>query len=251
MYGGVFASKIEDWTDTEIVQDCMGVLKRATHRDIPDPVDYCVTRWGKEQYSRMAFTYIPPGVDGPKELDFMSQAIYDPVQPGRPLIMFAGEHTTPYHPSTMHGAFLSGIREAYRYDLYMEPAMNGYMEFQGSEHIYQHTFQMKRVYRNTKHPTIVKRKDDSSDSSKRIKSVGSRETTPNISQEQLSRRQGFGGMTLRKRPKTITSLTPTRVATKNSTKERVVSGTRRSQRSLTSMLASASSPDIRSVPQIR
>jgi hypothetical protein len=258
MYGGAFASKIEDWTDAEIVEDCMGVLRRATHKDIPDPVDYCVTRWGKEQYSRMAFTYIPPGVDGPKELDSMSQAIYDSVQPGRPLIMFAGEHTTPYHPSTMHGAFLSGIREAYRYDLFMEPALNGYMEFQSSEHIYQHTFHMKRVYETATSPK-GKRKVDASGSSKLDTSGGSGWYFP-IPHEKRSRRQGFGGMTLRKRPKIITDLNPTRVTTKTATKDRTKvtpeSGTRRNKRSLAPLnkastaLSFTSSPQAGSVPQI-
>jgi hypothetical protein len=244
MYGGAFASKIEDWTDTEIVEDCMGVLRRATHKDIPDPVDYCVTRWGKEQYSRMAFTYIPPGVDGYHELNSMSQAIYDRARPGRPLIMFAGEHTTPYHPSTMHGAFLSGIREAYRYDLFMEPALNGYLQFQSSEHIYQHTFHMKRVYKSATSPKVQAR-FGTTDSDKLVAVH-----IPNLL-ENRSIRQGFGGMTLRKRPKTIMNITPFRVATKKATKVQVNShtGTRRSQRSLASfknaatLVASTSYPD--------
>ncbi|OEU21990.1 amine oxidase, partial [Fragilariopsis cylindrus CCMP1102] len=114
MYGGDFALDVEDWTDKEIISDCLDVLKKICGREIPALVDYCITRWGQEQYSRMAFTYIPPGVDGKKALGSISQPVHDPVLEEKPLIMFAGEHTTPYHPSTMHGAFLSGIREAYR-----------------------------------------------------------------------------------------------------------------------------------------
>jgi hypothetical protein len=232
MYGGSFAKEVEDWTDTEIVEDCMDVLKRCCGRDIPDPVDYCCTRWGKEQFSRMSFTYIPPGVDGPKELSTMGEAIDDPVQPGRPLIMFAGEHTTPYHPSTMHGAFLSGIREAYRYDLYMEPALNDHMQFGSSEYIYQHTFPTKRLYPTVKSPKTVK-----SSGNKPAVSHHSSARSIAPAQERRSRRRGFGGMTLRKRPKTVMEVKSpvnnnTILKAPSDVKSPPESGTRRSQRSL-------------------
>jgi hypothetical protein len=244
MFGGAFAKDVEDWTDTEIVEDCLDVLKKICGRDIPDPVDYCVTRWGKEQYSRMAFTYIPPGVDGPKELKVMSEAIYDPILPEKPLVMFAGEHTTPYHPSTMHGAFLSGIREAYRYDVYAEPELNNNLEFRSTEEIYQHTFPTRKVYKSAKVP---KPSNGSTASESAVKAaVRSKPPPP----ERRSRRRGFGGMTLRKRPKTtISQVTPTSatmnrkaaptpVAPASSssavTKNTPESATRRSQRSIAS-----------------
>lgn len=37
---------------------------------------------------------------------------------GRPRILFAGEATTRYHPSTVHGAWLTGLREATRLDFH-------------------------------------------------------------------------------------------------------------------------------------
>ncbi len=48
----------------------------------------------------------------------------------------------------MHGAFLSGIPEAYRYDLYVEPALNDHMEFEADGKLYEHTFPTKCVYQN-------------------------------------------------------------------------------------------------------
>jgi hypothetical protein len=51
---------------------------------------------------------VSPGADGQQQLSAMGDAIRDPIRHEKPLIMFAGEHTTPFHPSTMHGAFLSG-----------------------------------------------------------------------------------------------------------------------------------------------
>lgn len=234
MYGGAFAREIEDWTDAEVVGDCLEVLKRSCGKEVPDPVDYCVTRWGKEQFSKMSFTYIPPGVDGPKELGIMSEAIYDPIQKKRPLVMFAGEHTTAYHPSTMHGAFLSGIREAYRYDLFMEPALNDHMEFQDSEHIYQHTFHMKRVFRNSSSPK-PKKKNGVNSPSKAAPRLPTSKPPPSA-RERRSRRRGFGGMTLRSRPKATPPPTPSspsrKINVKKSGKGLPGSGTRRSQRSI-------------------
>ena len=138
MFGGSFAFEIEDWTDEEIVDDCLRVLKSICSDHIPDPVDYHVTRWGHEEYSRMAFTYIPPGIDGMDELKAMSQPIVDE-ESGVPLIMFAGEHTTPYHPSTIHGAYLSGIREASRLEIALNPEGN---EAFADDELYQRSFHL-------------------------------------------------------------------------------------------------------------
>ena len=63
-------------------------------------------------------------------------------KPKRPLILFAGEATTAYHPSTIHGAFESGIREAYRLDVALEPELNE-ITFDESQ-LYQPTFTVRR-----------------------------------------------------------------------------------------------------------
>ena len=153
MYGGTFAKEIESWTDNEIVADCMEVIRIICgKRDIPKPLDYVVTRWGNERYSRMSFSYVPPGVDGTQEYKAMSEAVYDPLVPKKPVIMFAGEHTTPFHPSTIHGAFLSGIREAYRLDLIMEAEANNHLEFD-DDHTYQYTFWVRQMFHSVTSPS--------------------------------------------------------------------------------------------------
>ena len=83
------------------------------------------------------------GVNGFDELKAMSTPIYD-IRPKRPLIMFAGEATTPYHPSTIHGAFESGIREAYRLDLALEPTLNRDGIVFDDSCLYQPTFSVRR-----------------------------------------------------------------------------------------------------------
>jgi hypothetical protein len=185
MYGGDFAKEIESWTDADIVQDCLDVLKRICGRsNIPSPVDYQVTRWGHEQYSRMAFTYIPPGVEGFAELEAMSRPVYDHTGTV-PVLMFAGEHTTPYHPSTIHGAFLSGIREAYRLDCTLDPVGNDNLVF-SDDQLYQRTFFMKRrkFRRGKSSPPEV-------------------QAPPPPPRAQQRRTVVVGDMTLRRRPKTV------------------------------------------------
>jgi monoamine oxidase len=144
MFGGDYARKIEYKTDAEIVGMCMDVLRKACRATVPDPIDYVVTRWGHEYFARGAFVYIPPGVEGMQQLEAMSEPIV--ARDGQPLVQFAGEHTTPYHPSTIHGAFLSGIREAYRLDLCMEPDLNDGLEFE-FEVTYERTFPVRRRYK--------------------------------------------------------------------------------------------------------
>ena len=191
----------------------MDVLRRIVGVDTPpQPVDYCVTRWGKEQYSRMSFTYIPPGVDGHLHLQAAGDAIYDPVMPDKPLIMFAGEHTTPYHPSTMHGAFLTGIREAYRYD----------MEFETDHMMYDFTFPTRRTYRGSRMVQNPKSNNGADAASK--------------SSQIRSRRHRFANMALRKHPTkrvaeedVAPTVTPTKRASYPATPD--TTGSRRSSRS--------------------
>jgi len=277
-YGGAHAHDMEELRDVQVVDDCMQVLRDNFGTDlVPDqPLDYAVTRWGMERFSRGAFSFVPPGVHGETELDLCGAPIYDPYQSNvninvvsppasdahpqqrdedvdptssnninkiahntsntasssssftannhvpvavgsalqhglagdsskepsngkadgehenkhdavvgssststsssanavaieqspsmseernenendlpntrRPVILFAGEHTTPYHPSTIHGAFSSGIREAYRLDVSWEPALNQNIQFDKT-FLYQRTFPLKRKQRPKK-----------------------------------------------------------------------------------------------------
>jgi Flavin containing amine oxidoreductase len=145
----VFVFELQVWSDTDVLYDCIVALKRICGKtSIPDPIDYHVTRWGHDEFSQMAFTYIPVGVHGFQALREMSKAIYNE-NSAIPVIMFAGEHTTPYHPSTMHGAYLSGIREAYRLDCAIDPEGNNCIDF-SDEQIYERTFRLRSPEANIK-----------------------------------------------------------------------------------------------------
>lgn len=51
-----------------------------------------------------------------REYDVLAEPVYD--CRGKPRVLFAGEATTRFHPSTVHGAWLTGLREATRLDFH-------------------------------------------------------------------------------------------------------------------------------------
>ena len=74
--------------------------------DIPQPDDHFITRWGKEEYSQMSYSYVHIGADG-SDYDEMAK-------PESLRLMFAGEATNRHFPQTVTGAYLTGVREAAR-----------------------------------------------------------------------------------------------------------------------------------------
>lgn len=137
MFGGASATTVQTQTDQAIVASCLEEVFKVCGT-VPDVVDYQITRWGLEPYSRMSFTYVSPQSTS-DDLRTLGSPISD--QGGVPRIMFAGEHTTPYYPSTIHGAFLSGIREAYRLDCAMDEELNQQVVF-NEDDIYRPTFSL-------------------------------------------------------------------------------------------------------------
>ena len=65
------------------------------------------TRWSRDEYSLGAYSYLRPGAT-PDDFDSLAR----PEHRGR--VLFCGEHTSRKYPATMHGALLSGVREAKR-----------------------------------------------------------------------------------------------------------------------------------------
>ena len=95
-------------TDEDCVAGVMRVLREifAASRAVPDPVDVAVTRWGADPYARGSYSNISPRGTG-DDYDALAEPVAD-------ALFFAGEATSRTHPATMHGAFLSGNREAAR-----------------------------------------------------------------------------------------------------------------------------------------
>ncbi|CAN0174269.1 unnamed protein product, partial [Discosporangium mesarthrocarpum] len=117
MAGGPSALAVERLSDAEAVRRAMSVV-RSLYPGAPDSVAARVTRWRADPYARGSFSFIPPGCSA-AEYQVLSEPVCD--TQGHPRVLFAGEATTRYHPSTVHGAWITGVREAVRLDMHARP----------------------------------------------------------------------------------------------------------------------------------
>ena len=107
IYSGAFATKAQAaMAPGELIAGATKQLARGLGRPVPAPVATAATRWATDPYSLGSYSYVPVGA-GAGDMD----ALAAPVG-GR--LLFAGEATVAAHRSTVHGAFLSGLREARR-----------------------------------------------------------------------------------------------------------------------------------------
>jgi polyamine oxidase len=103
LYGG---GHILEWQPLD--DDALVALARQTAArmgDEPEPTTTYVTRWHSDPFSMGSYSYIPVGAK-PADFDTLGEP-FDRV-------LFAGEHTIQPHHQTVHGAVLSGLREATR-----------------------------------------------------------------------------------------------------------------------------------------
>ncbi|MEM7348771.1 MAG: FAD-dependent oxidoreductase [Chloroflexota bacterium] len=103
---GTFGRKVETFSDDEIVAQAMDTLRLMYGTNATDPLDAQITRWASDPF---AFgSYSSPGVG------MTSDTRSELAAPIADRIFFAGEATHSKYPSTVHGAYLSGQREARR-----------------------------------------------------------------------------------------------------------------------------------------
>ena len=103
---GEYAKMQERQSDQVIIEDMMKYLRSAYGQYIPDPIDAHITKWASDKFSYGAYSFTAVG-NTPDTYMAISEPIMDTV-------FFAGEHTSELYPATVHGAYLSGIREADR-----------------------------------------------------------------------------------------------------------------------------------------
>ena len=103
-HGGDKGFELEDLSDDEIIAGAMQTLRVMFGDDIPEPEGVLITRWGKDPFSFGAYSHIPPFASG-DDHDILAEPIDD-------VLYFAGEATSREYPSTVHGAYLSGLRAA-------------------------------------------------------------------------------------------------------------------------------------------
>ncbi|MCT7983794.1 FAD-dependent oxidoreductase [Laspinema sp. A4] len=104
--GGSFAREIEQLSEEKIRERVLRVLRRSYGDRIPEPESMMVTRWSQDPFAFGSYSHIAVGGES-SDRDILAEPIGD-------RLFFAGEATSRDYPATVHGAYLSGIREAKR-----------------------------------------------------------------------------------------------------------------------------------------
>ncbi len=102
---GSFARQVEALADREIIGRIMAILRRWWGAGVPEPNGFKITRWSRDPHVYGSYSYIPVG---------SSSAAYRALAEPLAGLFFAGEATNADYPASVHGAYLSGIREAKR-----------------------------------------------------------------------------------------------------------------------------------------
>ncbi len=100
---GAYGARIEGLSDQEVVAQAVAALA-SMYGVIPPPVDALITRWRSDPWAQGSYSYVAAGSSYQRYA-----ALGEPIG-GK--LFFAGEATHVEFPSTVHGAFLSGIRAA-------------------------------------------------------------------------------------------------------------------------------------------
>ncbi|XP_042036235.1 protein FLOWERING LOCUS D-like [Salvia splendens] len=108
LVAGEAAYLFETADPTDSVQRVLRILRDIYEPqgiEVPDPIQTVCTRWGGDPLSCGSYSNVSVGASG-DDYDILAESVGD----GR--LFFAGEATNRRYPATMHGALLSGFREA-------------------------------------------------------------------------------------------------------------------------------------------
>ncbi len=106
LIGGDDARELERTDERSVLERILTHLRGMFGADVPEPTAYAITRWSSDPFAYGSYSHIPPGADY-EDYATLSEPLSDRV-------LFAGEATHAEYPATVHGAFLSGEREAER-----------------------------------------------------------------------------------------------------------------------------------------
>ncbi|PIN00005.1 Amine oxidase [Handroanthus impetiginosus] len=109
LVAGEAAQLFENTDPTSSVHHVMSILRgiygpKGIH--VPDPLQSICTRWGTDPFSYGSYSHVRVQSSG-NDYDILAESVGD-------RLFFGGEATTRQYPATMHGAYLSGLREASR-----------------------------------------------------------------------------------------------------------------------------------------
>ncbi|KAJ3298114.1 hypothetical protein HDU79_000516 [Rhizoclosmatium sp. JEL0117] len=120
------ARRIEEMEDGEVEDLFMDMLRLCFEREdndghvlvgVPEPLSVRVTRWEADPFSMGAAVYLPVRTGASiADIITLSEPVPFPETVNNPTgcqaIHFAGDHTSPHHFGTVHGALMSGLLEA-------------------------------------------------------------------------------------------------------------------------------------------
>lgn len=99
-------NNMRDLKEKDILNKCMDVLRQVFSCDgaVPNPIKWLLTKWSEEVYGGSSGTYVKVG-GAQNSFDDLAKTVDNK-------LYFAGEATFRNIPSTITGAYLSGLREA-------------------------------------------------------------------------------------------------------------------------------------------
>lgn len=104
--GGTIGRNIEQWPEAKVTEWGMKMLRRTFGPDVPSPTRMVRTQWTTDPFSLGSYSYMRVG-SSPADLELLAEPVGD-------TLFFAGEATNRHHWACVHGAYLSGLREAAR-----------------------------------------------------------------------------------------------------------------------------------------
>jgi monoamine oxidase len=99
-----YARQTETMTDAQVTEEILAHLRDMYGSSVPAPQNMLRTQWGGNPNAFGAYSYTAVGTEM-RHFDDLANAVNNQ-------LFFAGEHTDADYFSTVHGAYLSGIRAA-------------------------------------------------------------------------------------------------------------------------------------------
>jgi len=106
LIAGQAAIDVESREEDEVVMEVLDYLKKIFSRkniEVPSPYSYHLTRWGQDENAYGSYSSCSMKTTA-EDYDELAKPVGN--------IHFAGEATIARYPATLHGAYLSGLREA-------------------------------------------------------------------------------------------------------------------------------------------
>lgn len=103
---GEYSKQTEVLSDAQVTEEIMNHLRVLYGDSIPYPKYVKRTRWNSNPFTCGSYSFVGVGGKSSYYKKFK--------QPNTSFIYFAGEHTSKPYRGTVHGAYLSGLREAKR-----------------------------------------------------------------------------------------------------------------------------------------